>query len=208
VTSLPVPDPSWWSVIVLTGGTSSRMGRDKATLVLDGMTLLDRTLHGVPDDVRVVVAGPTTTVGRSVSFVREQPPGGGPVAGLDAALAVIEASAVVVLATDLPLVADLPSQLAAALHAADGSIDAVVAVDADGRLQHLCAAYRTARLRDAIAAGGTVSGASMRSVVARLQVQRLVTTGAAADVDTPADLDAARAALSRAPYPPGAREGG
>ena len=47
-------------------------------------------LEGVPADVDVVVAGPPVAVARSgVRFVQEDPPGGGPVAGLDAALAVV-----------------------------------------------------------------------------------------------------------------------
>jgi molybdopterin-guanine dinucleotide biosynthesis protein A len=197
----PVPEASWWTAVVLTGGSSSRMGRDKASLEVGGATMLAHTLAGIPHEVRVVVAGPEVALPRPATFVREDPPGGGPVAGLQAALSVVQAPAVVVLATDLPLVGELPSELAAALADADGAVDAVVAVDAGGRLQHLCAAYRSDPLRDAIAAGGAASGASMRSVLERLRVQPLPASEAVHDVDTPADLDAVRETLEGTVHP-------
>ncbi|MFL6070936.1 MAG: molybdenum cofactor guanylyltransferase [Actinomycetes bacterium] len=194
--------PTRWSVIVLTGGASTRMGRDKATLAIDGQTLLERTLSGVPEAVPVLVAGPAVPLRRSnVAFAREEPPGGGPVAGLDAALGLAGTDVVVVLATDLPFVGELPRALADELLHADASVDAVLAVDAEGRSQQLCGAYRADALRSAIAAGGAASGASMRGVVARLNT-RTLEVGAAGgpiaasdamvdpvrDIDTPQDL--------------------
>lgn len=174
------------------------MGRDKATLRLGGMTLLERTLAGVPDDVDVVVAGDQVPLSRAVTFVREEPAGGGPVAGVDAALAAVHAPAVVILATDLPLLGTLPVRLATELWGAGREVDAVIVVDRAGRLQQLCAAYRTDALRAAIAAGGVASGASMRSVVDRLELRTtMVSSAAASDVDTPADLAAVQAALDR-----------
>jgi molybdopterin-guanine dinucleotide biosynthesis protein A len=186
-----------WSVIVLTGGTSSRMGRDKATLELEGISLLERTLSGVPLDVPVVVAGPEVPLARSaVAFARENPPGGGPVAGVDAAVSHVRTPVVVVLATDLPFVGALPAELAARLSTEltnHSGVDAVLATDASGHLQQLCGAYATDALRRAIAAGGAVFGVSMRSVVARLSVHALTPavfsgTDPVRDIDTPADL--------------------
>ncbi len=193
-------------MIVLTGGRSRRMGRDKATLDVAGGTLLDRTLDGVPADIDVVVAGPPVAVARSgVRFVQEDPPGGGPVAGLDAALALVTAPVVVVLATDLPLVGTLPAGLAQALldgDDGDRAPDAVLAVDASGRPQQLCAAYRVDALRRAIADNGPANGAAMRSVVDRLRTSTLSTMALREvrgetvevdptwDIDTPEDLHA------------------
>ncbi len=184
--------------MVLTGGGSRRMGRDKATLDVGGVTLLERTLSQVPAEVPVVVAGPVVPVARSgVRFAQEDPPGGGPVAGLDAALAVVETAVVVVLATDLPLVGELPEGLARALLDEDPVVDAVIADDASGRLQPLCAAYRVDALRRAI--GSDARGASVHSVVDRLRVSGLsilhvsddlqrVGVEPTWDVDTPEDL--------------------
>jgi molybdopterin-guanine dinucleotide biosynthesis protein A len=173
------------------------MGRDKATLDVAGSTLLDRTLAAVPTDIAVVVAGPPVAMARNgVQFVQEDPPGSGPVAGLDAALAVVTAPVVVVLAADLPMVGVLPQQLVAELAArSDGSSDApeaVLAEDASGRPQQLCAAYRSDALRRAIAENGPTTGAAMRSVIARLRTSTvgIATVGVDPtwDIDTPEDL--------------------
>ena len=188
------------------------MGRDKATLDVAGASLLDRTIADVPPGVPVVVAGPSVTVARQgVVFVQEDPPGGGPVAGILAALPAVTAPVVVVLATDLPLVGTLPSELADALldaapdadADADATPDALLAADASGRPQQLCAAYRADALRRAIADNGTAHGAAMRAVVERLRASTLTTISDTApyespgshpqvdptwDIDTPEDL--------------------
>lgn len=193
-----------WSVIVLTGGGSRRMGHDKATLDVAGATLLDRTLDGVPAGIDVVVAGPPVRVARAgVVFLQEEPPGGGPVAGVDAALAVVTAPVVVVLATDLPLVGTLPAGLVQALAGSVDDVsplDAVLAADASGRPQQLCAAYRADALRQAIADNGPANGAAMHRVVARLRTSTLsavalrevrgetVEVDPTWDIDTPEDL--------------------
>lgn len=175
------------------------MGQDKATLDVAGTTLLDRTLAGVPVGVDVIVAGPPVSVGRAgVRFVREVPPGGGPVAGVKAALDAIDTAVVVVLATDLPLVGALPVALAESLlgsHPTGQPVDAVLAVDASGRAQQLCAAYRAEALRDAISANGSADGAAMRAVVARLNTATLSTRalrptrGETAEIDPTWDID-------------------
>lgn len=180
------------------------MGSDKSTLDVGGRTLLDHTLSGIPSDTPVVIAGPAVAVERDgVSFALEDPPGGGPVAGLDAALALVRTPVVVVLATDLPLVGEVPAALVSAL-GMQPAADGVLASDASGRLQQLCAAYRVDALRAAIEAersDGSVHGSAMRSVVARLTVEGLTVEGLGAseasaasgidptwDVDTPEDL--------------------
>jgi molybdopterin-guanine dinucleotide biosynthesis protein A len=139
-----------------------------------------------------------------VEFAQENPPGGGPVAGLDAALARVGTAVVVVLATDLPFVGELPTALALELLDADAPVDAVMSVDREGHRQQLCAAYRSDPLRRAIAEGGVASGSSMRSVVARLNIRTLdvgvgpvpdtasgATVDPVRDIDTPQDLAAA-----------------
>jgi molybdopterin-guanine dinucleotide biosynthesis protein A len=182
-----------WQVVVLTGGGSRRMGRDKATLDVAGTSLLDRTLAGVPDEIPVVVAGPPVAVGRDgVRFVREDPPDGGPVAGLEAALSLVTTPVVVVLATDLPLVGGVPGLLATALSTDDGpenGSDAVLAEDASGRAQQLCAAYRTAALRRAIDEAGPAAGAAMRDVVARMRVDTVNVTALQESAGEPTKVD-------------------
>ena len=97
-------------------------------------------------------------------------------AGIDAALASVTTPVVVVLATDLPLVGTLPEGLVGALGDtgdAHPPSDGVLAVDAAGRSQQLCAVYRTDALRRAIAAGGGAHGASMHGVVGRLRTSTI-----------------------------------
>ena len=119
-------------------------------------------------------------------------------AGIEAALAAVTAPVVVILATDLPLVGTLPTDLAQVLLDGDNGVpapDAVLAVDASGRPQQLCGAYRTAALRRAIADGGPANGAAMRSVVERLNTSTLSVIamrevpGAAVEVDPTWDID-------------------
>ena len=80
------PAPVWpedqVAVVILTGGRSRRMGRDKARLPIGGVPLLERLLQHVPRAVPVVVVGPGAGTSRQVSAVTEDPPGGGPAAGL------------------------------------------------------------------------------------------------------------------------------
>jgi molybdopterin-guanine dinucleotide biosynthesis protein A len=189
------PTAPQWQVVVLTGGGSRRMGRDKATLDVGGASLLDRTLAGVPADVPVVVAGPAVSMDRpGVRFVQEDPLGGGPVAGLEAALALTSTPVVVLLATDLPLIGTLPELLAAELagdDSADPPLDGVLVEDASGRPQQLCAAYRTSALRRAIAETGPANGAAMRDVVSKLRTSTMsvLAVGGTTEVDPTWDID-------------------
>jgi molybdenum cofactor guanylyltransferase len=190
-----------WTVVVLTGGRSRRMGRDKATLEVAGRTLLERTLQQVPADVPVVVAGPPLTLDRpGVTFVQEEPPGGGPVAGLDAALTAVTTPVVVVLATDLPFAGRLPAELARSLRGSAPDTDGILAAGPDGRAQQLCAAYRADALRHAIAANPPSAGAAMHRVLEHLRTSALsVGADATWDIDTPEDALRLAELLARSP---------
>ena len=178
--------------MILTGGRGSRLGRDKASAPVGGSVLLQRVISAIPGNAPVIVVGPPAAVdlGRSFRLTREQPPGGGPVAGLAAGLQLVETDLIVALATDLPFLGGLPRRLAEGLGASNA--DALVAVDALGRVQPLCAAYRTTALRAAISRLGDPDGAAMRALLARMRIERLPTGGTTVDptmdVDTPADL--------------------
>src|SRR6201999_143651 len=93
-----------FGLIVLAGGRAERLGgRDKPGLVLGDRTLIAAvtgagTAAGAP---RVIVAGPPRAGLAGVSFVAEQPPGGGPVPALRRGLAETLPPRVAVLAADL-----------------------------------------------------------------------------------------------------------
>jgi molybdopterin-guanine dinucleotide biosynthesis protein A len=140
-----------------------------------------------------------------VVVVREQPPGGGPVAAIRAGLAVVRTEVVAVLAGDLPfLTAGVLDELLGAL-ADDGAL----AVDDTGRDQLLLGVWRTPALRAAVARAP--GHAPVRRVLAPLTVARVrpVVAGGSPppwrDCDTPADLARARAEAQR--FPPGSDPG-
>ena len=76
-------------LVVLAGGRGERLGgADKAALLVDGRTLLERVLE-VDLGGRVVVVG-DTPVPDGVHRTLEDPPGGGPVAGIAAGLDLLD----------------------------------------------------------------------------------------------------------------------
>src|SRR5262245_37165993 len=119
-------------------------GVAKPGLEVDGRRLLDVALDALVGAATRVVAGGDEAVPDGVLRVCEEPAGGGPVAGLAAALEVVTAPVVVVLAADLPFVA--ASHVAQLLAGLAGTT-AALAVDAHGREQPLLAAYDVAALR-------------------------------------------------------------
>jgi molybdopterin-guanine dinucleotide biosynthesis protein A len=127
----------------------------------------------------------------------EDPPHGGPVAGLAAGLAALDghpaggtgtAPLLLVLSCDVPFVAGaVPRLLAAVCEGADGAC----LRDASGYLQWLVAVYRTDALRGRLdALASERRGSSVRALVAPLRLTAVAARGQeAADVDTWADLD-------------------
>ena len=84
--------------IVLAGGESRRFGSDKLAADLGGRALLDHALDGLPAHTAIAIVGPERPMDRDVTFLREDPPGGGPAAGLIAGLTwALEAGAEVIL---------------------------------------------------------------------------------------------------------------
>lgn len=135
-----------WDAIVLAGGRATRLGgTPKADLVVDGRSLLDRTLDAVASANRVVVVGDVEAPGAVI--VQEEPRFGGPAAAIGAGLAEVTSPWALIAACDYPFVAEAVGPL---LDARTG--DGVVAVDAGGRRQHLLCVLSTSALRDAVAA--------------------------------------------------------
>lgn len=181
-------------LVVLAGGTGRRLGgADKAEVVVAGTRLLDRVLAAGPAAGRLVVVGPPRPTRLPVVWCREEPHGGGPAAGVAAAMSLIGGPSVVVLAVDLPLVD--AAAVARLLHAAAGH-DGAIGVDQSGRDHPLLAAYDVDALRAALEDIGSLHGASMRAVVERLDVARIELAAAALDCDTWADVARAETAAT------------
>src|SRR5690606_24867161 len=89
--------------VVLAGGLSRRMGRDKATLALAGRSLLDRSI-----DALIAAGLPVLVVGRSalargdVQACEDDEPGRGPLAGLATALRRAQGAPIVAVPCDVP----------------------------------------------------------------------------------------------------------
>jgi molybdopterin-guanine dinucleotide biosynthesis protein A len=162
-------------------------GADKAALEYAGRSLLERALAATSAATRTVVVGPEQPTGRPVTFVREDPPLGGPAAGLLAgrdALAAIPEPApglVVVLAVDMPLVR--PGTVARLVRAAAGRQGAFLA-DADGRRQ-LAGCLSVAALDAARPERGTDTGLPLHRLLAGLDLATVEAEAEEArDVDT------------------------
>ena len=164
-----------WSAIVLSGGTNKRFGSDKSAALLYDTTLLDHVLSFIPKEIKTVIVG---------KDVFEEPPLGGPVAGIARGLQEIDTEFVAVAAVDMPYGSALFSQLLASIKS-----DAAMPIDADGFQQPLCGIYRRNALVSALEKLGTPHGQSMRALCELLVVDEVQADARALiDIDTPEDL--------------------
>ncbi|MBI2169399.1 MAG: molybdenum cofactor guanylyltransferase [Actinobacteria bacterium] len=183
--------------LLLTGGASRRLGRDKAAVVLDGLSLAEHAAA-----VLANVCFPCLEVGPGRSplpAIQEVPPGSGPLAALVAgghALRVEHGhdGPVLLLACDMPRVT---AGLLELIVNAD-TTDSVVP-EGGGRLQPLCARYSP----EAMAVAGELVAAgeaSMHALLDRVPCRRcseadwsrVAPADAFSDIDTPGDLEALR----------------
>jgi len=125
---------------ILAGGQSRRMGRDKAQLLLEDQTFVDRiaaTLGEVTDSITLV--GSRQSHPR-LSSAPDVFPGWGALGGVQAALSACTSEWAIVVACDLPFVTSELFQHLASLRT---DHEAVVPLQPDGRPQPLAALYRT-----------------------------------------------------------------
>ncbi|KRE94299.1 molybdopterin-guanine dinucleotide biosynthesis protein [Nocardioides sp. Soil774] len=178
-----------FSGVVLAGGTAARMGGiDKASVELDGRTLLAHALDAFIDADEVVVVAPTSVpTDRPVTTVCEDPPRGGPVAGLltgvDALLR--RPRMVGVLAVDMPRVgAATMRRLREAARGHDGAF----LVGADGRRQ-LAGVLDAARLDDVRPELEGQHSMALHRLLAPLRLAEVPAIGdEAVDIDSWTDL--------------------
>jgi molybdopterin-guanine dinucleotide biosynthesis protein A len=175
--------------VVLAGGTAARMGGiDKAGIELRGRTLLALAVDAFLDADEVVVVAPDSVpTSRPATFVCEDPPRGGPVAGLltgvDALLR--RPRLVGVLAVDMPRVT--AATMRRLREAAEGH-DGAFLVDGGGRRQ-------LAGVLDAAALAGVrpdlegQHGMALHRLLAPLRLAQVATDGdEAVDIDSWTDL--------------------
>jgi molybdopterin-guanine dinucleotide biosynthesis protein A len=177
-----------FNAVVLAGGTAARLGGvDKASVEHGGRTLLSWALDAVIDAGEVVVVGDPVPTERPVTFTREDPRHGGPVAamltGRDALL--YDRPLLAVLACDMPCIK--PSTFRRLRDAADGR-DGAVLVGPDGRRQ-LALVVEVGAL-DAVRPDHEAQhGAALQPLLAVLDLAEVASAGDEhRDVDTWADL--------------------
>lgn len=173
--------------VILAGGRSSRLGTDKAALMVGARTLLGHAVQAAGCARRRVIVGDAgrTPLPPGALVVREEPRFSGPAAALAAGLAALGtgAEAILVLACDIPRAAAVVPMLQARLERSPDA-DGAIALD-EGRVQYLAALYRAAALAAAVAARPGLAGLSMRQLVEPLRLDPVtVPAGTTADIDT------------------------
>lgn len=192
------------AAIILAGGRARRLGTPKPAVRLNGETLLDRALRAT-SGMAVVVVGPgelapSVASHPAATVTREEPPFAGPAAAVAAGLDELarrmsHAGRVLVLACDLALASEAAAMLLAVSDRnPDG--DGVVLTDPSAHRQWLCGIYRAEALRasaDRLRTAGALPSAPARSLFGGLRLHEVPDPGGLSDdIDTPADLAAAR----------------
>ncbi len=175
--------------VILAGGTAARMdGVDKAGVELHGRTLLEIAIEALADADEIVVVSPHhVATARPVTYAREDPPLGGPVAGILAGVDAlsVEPHLVAVLAVDMARVT--AHTVRRLVEAADGH-DGAFLTDADGRRQ-LAGVLWMDQLDRVRSTAGDPHGMALHRLLAPLDLTELSTQGdEASDVDSWADL--------------------
>lgn len=197
--------------VLLAGGKSRRMGEDKRYLVVGDETLLERglgVLRSVFQEVLVVIAQDSSPVGIDARVVRDLVPECGSLGGLYTGLMRATTPCIFVVACDMPF---LDRAVIAQFTSRSATADIVMAKLA-ARLHPMHALYgkRCLPLLEQMIQARQlkiqelVSHASLRvQYVTEMDLLAIDPSGRSfQNVNTPADLEAARSLLARVP-PPG-----
>ena len=159
-------------VVILAGGNSRRMGRDKLDLTIDGRTLLESVVirfSEVFEEVFISVADETKYPHIKARRIVDIVPGAGPLSGMHAALTALTGDGFFLVAADLPYACPIAAKRVIELC---GDSDASIVRLPDGRLEPLFGYYRKtllARCEAALKSGDfrlteVLSGAKVRYV--------------------------------------------
>lgn len=182
----PGPPDDDLTVVVLAGGSARRFGSDKLAAPIQGSTVLDHLLDSLPARWPVVAVGPARPTARAVRWAHEDPPGGGPLAGVAAGLALVGSPLVAVVAGDMPHAARALVALEAALRTSAPDVAGAVGVDETGSANPLLGVYRTPDVRAGIP--DPAHGVAAKRLLDLPHLEVTVAGLPGRDVDTTQDL--------------------
>jgi molybdopterin-guanine dinucleotide biosynthesis protein A len=129
-----------FTVAILIGGDSSRMGSDKATYEVDGTAMANLVAQAATEAgaSEVLLVGGTSSRAKALlgSWKKDTYPGEGPLGGVITALKASKTDSVVVLSCDMPFITS-----AVITSLVSGLTDAQATVGRTDRLNWLCAAW-------------------------------------------------------------------
>jgi molybdenum cofactor guanylyltransferase len=134
------------TAVVLAGGASSRMGREKSLLDIEGIPLIERVLGQLRGRFReVLISAEEAEAFRftGVRVITDPAPGQGPLMGISVALEEAEADAVFVVACDIP---DIDHSVLRRLFDASRGADCAVPRRSDGKWEPLFSMWRRSAL--------------------------------------------------------------
>lgn len=187
--------------VILAGGRSTRMGRDKAFVPFAGTPLIARAIDRLTPQVeRVIVnsnADPAQFARYRVPVVADAAPGiGGPLAGIYTVLAHWPQADIVTVAVDLPFI---PADLVASLRGGDGRLCRYAQPGAQHALAIWWAPQSYLALQDYLTSGRR----DLSGVLACIGEPVACAPTLACNVNTPAELrDAERALAAISHFPP------
>jgi len=184
-----------FSAVLLTGGESRRMGRDKATIEIEGQPLWKRQLKLLrslgPEQVFISARTRPEWLPEDVELLLDDLPSRGPLSGLTKALGAMRSTFLIALAVDMPFMNR--EQLLELLNTATAGCGVVPVVD--GQAEPLAAIYPAEAASDFAAA---LSGPDfslqriVRELIANGKIRPVPISGPTAflyrSVNSPGDL--------------------
>lgn len=177
-----------FTVAILIGGDSSRMGSDKATFEVDGLPMATRVAHAAKaaGASEILLVGATQAKAKKLTgtWKKDSYPGEGPLGGVITALKSASHDSVVVLSCDMPFITD-----AVIASLVRGLNDAQASVGRTDRLNWLCAAWSKEECLQTLQGVWKRNERAVHRAAVLLDVAEVpVPAVAVRNINTPADL--------------------
>jgi hypothetical protein len=177
-----------FTVAILIGGDSSRMGSDKATFEVDGLPMATRVAQAAKaaGASEILLVGATQAKAKKLTgtWKKDTYPGEGPLGGVITALKSASHDSVVVLSCDMPFITD-----AVIASLVRGLNDAQASVGRTDRLNWLCAAWSKEECLHTLQGVWKRNERAVHRAAVLLDVAEVpVPAVAVRNINTPADL--------------------